>query len=99
MTALYTMPEVAEKLRTSRRWLQDFLKAHPYAFHLFRHTYATWLRRYAGADAKALVGTGAWESEKSASRYAHTVIAEDARLSDQLPVGKSVELSTRRRKA
>jgi integrase len=61
------------------------------AFHLFRHTYATWLRRYAGADAKALVGTGAWDSVASANRYAHTVISEDAKLADMLPVGKPLE--------
>lgn len=30
MTALHTMEEVAQKLRTSRRWLQDFIKRHPY---------------------------------------------------------------------
>jgi integrase len=39
------------------------------SFHLYRHTYATWMRRYADADAKTLVATGAWISEKSASRY------------------------------
>lgn len=55
------------------------------AFHLFRHTYATWMRRYAGADSKTLVATGAWKSEQSASRYAHTVVSEEAKLSDRLP--------------
>jgi len=29
------------------------------AFHVFRHTYATWMRRHAAADVDALVGTGA----------------------------------------
>jgi integrase len=67
------------------------------AFHLFRHTYATWLRRFAGADARALVGTGAWDSERSANRYAHTVTDEDARLADLLPVGKSLETKTKRK--
>lgn len=56
------------------------------AFHLFRHTYATWMRRFAGADTKSLVATGAWKSEQSASRYAHTVVSEEARLADRLPV-------------
>lgn len=27
---LYTMPETAEQLRVSRRWLQDFIKEHPF---------------------------------------------------------------------
>lgn len=57
------------------------------AFHLFRHTYGTWMRRYGGLDARGLVGTGAWDSEQSASRYAHTVASEDAQRADRLPVG------------
>lgn len=61
------------------------------AFHLFRHTYATWMRRYAGADARTLVGTGAWDAERSANRYVHTVQSEEARLADLLPVGKTAE--------
>lgn len=55
------------------------------AFHLFRHTFATWMRRYAGLDAKGLVATGAWKSEQSASRYAHVVPTEDARAAELLP--------------
>jgi integrase len=56
------------------------------AFHLFRHTYGTWMRRYGGLDARGLVGTGAWDCEQSANRYAHTVASEDAQRSDLLPV-------------
>lgn len=55
------------------------------AFHLLRHTYATWMRRYAGRDTKGLVGTGAWKSEQSASRYAHVVPTEDAMAAALLP--------------
>lgn len=55
------------------------------AFHLFRHTFGTWMRRYGGLDTRGLVGTGAWDSEQSASRYAHTIASEDARRSDLLP--------------
>lgn len=67
-------------------------------FHTLRHTWATWMRRYAGLDTKGLVATGAWADEKSASRYEHVVIAEEARKADLLPAasGQSVE---RRRKA
>lgn len=57
-------------------------------FHTFCHTYATWMRRYAGRDTKGLVGTGRWRSEQSASRYAHVVPSEDARAAVDLPVGK-----------
>lgn len=67
------------------------------AFHLFRHTFATWMRRFAGADSKTLVGTGAWDSEKSADRYAHTVTTEDSKLANLLPVGKSLEIVAKRK--
>jgi integrase len=30
------------------------------AFHLLRHCYASWMRRYAALDTKGLVATGAW---------------------------------------
>ena len=55
------------------------------AFHIFRHTYGTWMRRYGGLDTRGLVGTGAWDSEQSANRYAHTIASEDARRADLLP--------------
>lgn len=57
-------------------------------FHTFRHTYATWMRRYGGLDVRGLVGTGAWRSEKSAGRYAHVVVTEEARRAALLPVPK-----------
>lgn len=66
-------------------------------FHTFRHTWATWMRRYAKLDTKGLVGTGAWKDEKSASRYQHVVVTEEAQRADMLPTlkrgrrGKSVE--------
>lgn len=57
-------------------------------FHLMRHTYGTWMRRYGGLDTRGLVGTGAWDSEQAAGRYAHTIASEDARKADLLPTGK-----------
>lgn len=63
-------------------------------FHTFCHTYGTWMRRYGGLDTRGLVGTGRWKSEKSAARYAHVVVSEDARRAALLPTpkrGKSVE--------
>ncbi|MGD0026740.1 MAG: tyrosine-type recombinase/integrase, partial [Xanthobacteraceae bacterium] len=56
------------------------------AFHLFRHTYATWMRRFAGLDTRGLVGTGAWKDRKSAERYEHVVVSEEARRAALLPV-------------
>lgn len=63
-------------------------------FHTFRHTWATWMRRYAKLDAKGLVGTGAWKDEKSSARYQHVVVTEEAQRADLLPApkrGKSVD--------
>jgi integrase len=59
------------------------------AFHLFRHTYATWMRRHAGADVDTLVGTGAWKSRQAASRYMHMVTSEEAKRAALLPAPKS----------
>lgn len=56
------------------------------AFHLFRHTYGAWMRRYAGLDTTGLVATGAWKSRNAASVYEHTVTSEEARKADMLPV-------------
>lgn len=64
------------------------------SFHTMRHTWATWMRRYGGLDVKGLANTGAWKDEKSASRYAHVIVSEEAVKSDLLPVlfrGRTVE--------
>lgn len=55
-------------------------------FHTCRHTWATWMRRFGKLDTKGLVGTGAWKDEKSASRYQHVVVTEEAQRADMLPV-------------
>ena len=58
-------------------------------FHTFRHTWATWMRRYAGADVKDLVATDNWRDERSAGRYAHAVARDAWNKVDLLPaVGK-----------
>lgn len=61
------------------------------AFHIFRHTYATWMRRYGGADDKALIATGAWKDRKSVDRYMHAVVSEESKRAALLPTpGKKV---------
>jgi integrase len=55
------------------------------AFHVLRHTHATWRRLYAGADTAALVASGLWRSRTAASRYEHLDVTEEARKSDMLP--------------
>lgn len=56
------------------------------AFHAFRHTWASWMRRYAGLDTTGLVATGAWLSPDAARRYEHAVASEEAQRADMLPV-------------
>jgi integrase len=61
-------------------------------FHTFRHTWATWMRRYGKLDTKGLVATGNWRDERSASRYAHAVTREEWDRVELLPkVGKTRE--------
>lgn len=58
------------------------------AFHIFRHTFATWLRRHASADIDTLLATGAWKSRASASRYMHVNVSEEAQRASMLPAPK-----------
>jgi integrase len=59
------------------------------AFHIFRHTYGTWMRRYAKADTKTLISTGAWKDPKSVDRYVHTIVSEESKLAALLPTPKA----------
>jgi integrase len=54
-------------------------------FHSFRHTWATWMRRYGGADVQGLVATKNWWDPRSAARYAHAVAREEWNRVDLLP--------------
>ena len=40
------------------------------AFHVFCHTYGTWMRRYGGLDLRGLVGTDRWKDIESTAHYA-----------------------------
>jgi integrase len=65
-------------------------------FHTFRHTWASWMRRYGGADLQGLVATGNWRDLRSASRYAHAVARDEWKRVESLPSlgsirGKSAE--------
>lgn len=48
------------------------------------HTYATWMRRYAGMDARGLLATGRWKDQKSTYHYTHTTVSEEAKKADLL---------------
>jgi integrase len=54
-------------------------------FHTFRHTWATWMRRYGGADVQGLVETKNWRDPKSAQRYSHVVAREEWDRVEKLP--------------
>lgn len=54
-------------------------------FHVFCHTWATWMRRYANLDTRGLVGTKRWKDLKSAARYEHVIVNEESRKADLLP--------------
>jgi integrase len=54
-------------------------------FHTFRHTWATWMRRYGGADVQGLAETKNWRDPRSAARYAHVVARDEWDRVDSLP--------------
>ena len=64
-------------------------------FHTFRHTYGTWMSRYAGLDTHGLVKTGTWDDPASAERYRHTVASEEAQRAALLPVEKAWKARTK----
>lgn len=55
-------------------------------FHIFCHTYASWMRKFGGLDNDGLVRTGRWKDRSMADRYVHTAPGEDARKADLLPI-------------
>lgn len=76
------------RLATSRRNPFPAYDPHPLdfvGFHTLRHTWATWMRRYAGMDTTGLVATGVWRDRKSAARYEHVVVSEEAERAALLP--------------
>lgn len=58
-------------------------------FHLFCHTYGTWMHRYAALDNYDLTRTKRWLDPRSAERYIHTEINAEARRAELLPVRKT----------
>lgn len=55
-------------------------------FHLMRHTWASWMRKFGGLDTSGLVSTGVWKDRGSAARYEHLNVSDEARRADTLPV-------------
>jgi integrase len=65
------------------------------AFHILRHSHATWRRLYTAADTTALTQTGLWRSRNAAAVYEHVDATAESRKSDLLPTPKK---ATRARK-
>lgn len=59
------------------------------AYHIFRHTYGAWCRRYGKLDTAGLVATGAWRSQGAARIYEHVDVTEAAKASNLFPTAKS----------
>jgi integrase len=59
------------------------------AFHIFRHSWATWMRKYGGLDTSGLVATGAWKSRQAAAVYEHLDATEEAKKAALLPSERS----------
>jgi integrase len=74
------------------------LSTMPGKFHIFRHTFGTWMTVHGGLDAEGLVATGVWRDEGSARRYRHTVTSEAARRADFLPVREKFKTSAKSRR-
>ncbi len=55
------------------------------AFHIFCHTWATWMRRYGGLDTRGLMATGRWRDRKSVDVYEHVVVSEEAARAAMMP--------------
>jgi integrase len=58
-------------------------------FHVFRHTWATWMRRYAKLDVQGLLATQRWKDATSARRYQHVVVSEESCKAELLPLENS----------
>jgi integrase len=54
-------------------------------FHIWRHTWATWMRKYAGATVDDLVDTHNWKDRRSAQRYVHATFDGAWDFADKLP--------------
>ena len=69
-----------------RRWKRpNIIPRRQRGFHLFCHTYGTWMHRYGNLDTYALARTNRWKDPRSADVYVHTEVGSEARMADILP--------------
>lgn len=73
------------------KWLDDVAKAAGVtippgiAFHIFRHTYGAWMRRYGKLDTSGLLATRRWKSRQAAAVYEHADASEASLRADIFP--------------
>jgi integrase len=72
-------------VRRPTGWKKPKFRLAYVTFHVFRHTWATWMRRYGGADVQGLAATKNWRDPRSAQRYSHVVSREEWKRVDNLP--------------
>lgn len=72
-------------LTTAKRKAGVVLPRRQGGFHVFCHTYGTWMSRYGNLDTFGLTRTGRWADPRSADRYRHTKTSEESRKADLLP--------------
>jgi integrase len=63
-------------------------------FHLFCHTYATWMLR-GGLDNFGLARTGRWKDPRSPEGYLHTRVSSEAKMADLLPTPSGAKVVQR----
>ena len=68
-------------------------------FHIFCHTYATWMRRCGGLDTTGLIATGRWRDETSVRRYEHVIASEESAKAILLPVEKAWKRASKQAKS
>ena len=62
-------------------------------FHLFCHTYASWMVGINKMDNYALARTGRWKDPRSTAGYVHTHVSQEAIQAANLPVpGRAIDL-------
>lgn len=71
--------------RRPRGWKKPQFRLAFVGFHTFRHTWATWMRMYGGADLQGLAGTKNWRDIRSVARYSHVVPRDEWDRVDNLP--------------
>ena len=86
MLRFHVSGHLRNMLATAMKRAGVFFPRRQRGFHLFRHTWATWMRRYGGLDTSGLLETGAWRDRSSAARYEHLDATEEAQKADLLPV-------------